>query len=315
MTRVLHTSAFSALGTSCALAVSASPLELPSARRAMRAAHAEVDACERALSRFDADSDLSRVNAAAGEWVTVGDRLLGALAAAVAMREATGGRCDPALLPALAAAGYDRSYEDLDHRPAQPPPSDVARVEVDAANRRVRVGDRTAIDLGATAKGWIAARALAVMRDSWPQLPGAVVDLGGDVAVSGEPPGGGPWRIAVESPRTGATAGTIRLRGGGAATSGPIRRRFGPRGALHHLIDPATLRPARAGALAATVVAADPVEADAHATALAIAPVDDAAAYVARRPAIGAVVFSPDGGELVLGAIDFVPSDREASAW
>src|SRR5204863_493162 len=77
-------------------------------------------ACERALTRFDPASDLSRLNAAAGEWVRVGRRLLDGLAAALGARESTGGRFDPTILPALVAAGYDRSFEQLERRPPRP---------------------------------------------------------------------------------------------------------------------------------------------------------------------------------------------------
>ena len=68
------------------------------------------------------------------------------------------------------------------------------------------------------------------------------------------PPEGGPWRIAVADPRTpGGTLATLLVVGGGVATSGRDRRRFGPGGALHHLIDPSTGAPARGGPLAVTV--------------------------------------------------------------
>ncbi len=104
-------------------------------------------------------------------------------------------------------------------------------------------------------------------------LPGGLVDLGGDLALWGETPERGPWRIAVADPRRpGTNAGVLLLRSGGVATSGRDVRRFGPGGSLHHLIDPATGEPAQPGPLAVTVVAPSAAEAEAHATALAISP-------------------------------------------
>ena len=76
----------------------------------------------------------------------------------------------------------------------------------------------------------------------------------------------------------------LALRGGGVATSGRDRRRFGPDAALHHLIDPATGAPAEPGPLTVTVVAASATVAETHATALAILPVERAVDYVARAP-------------------------------
>ena len=302
MNRALDRTAFRALGTVCSVSVSTTALELASARRAALAVRTEVEACERVLSRFDPGSDLSRANAAAGFWVDVDERLVEALSEALRFRRATGGRCDPTVLPALLAAGYDRSFERLeDHGPAVPvaTPGDV---ELDA--RRVRVPPGGAIDLGATAKGLIARRALRMAFRVWPRLPGALVDLGGDVAVAGHPPDGDAWHIEVEDPRRpGGVLGVVRLTTGAAATSGPLRRRFGPGHTLHHLIDPQTLAPA-AGPLAVTVVAGDPVAADAHATALAVTPAAEAAGYVAERPGLGAVVVPHAAPPLVLGAIE-----------
>ena len=114
----------------------------------------------------------------------------------------------------------------------------------------------TAIDLGGIAKGWSAERALEAMRDAWPGMPGGLVDLGGDLALWGRTPEGGPWRVAVADPRhPGARLATLLVDGGGVATSGRDRRRFGPGRSLHHLIDPATGEPARGGPLTVTVVA------------------------------------------------------------
>ena len=56
------------------------------ARQALVAASTEVEACERALSRFDPASDLSRLNAASGEWVEIDLRLERALRAALRRR-------------------------------------------------------------------------------------------------------------------------------------------------------------------------------------------------------------------------------------
>ena len=73
-------------------------------------------------------------------------------------------------------------------------------------------------------------RALEAMRLAWPEMTGGFADLGGDFAFSGRPPRT-PRRGASPSPtaRPGAIArATLRLDGGGVATSGRDRRRFGP---------------------------------------------------------------------------------------
>lgn len=307
MTSVLDRTSFAALGTTCTVSVSTTPLELPAARRVALTVRTEVEACERVLSRFDPGSDLSRANAAAGSWVDVDERLVDALSTALRLRDATGGRCDPSLLPALMAAGYDRSFERL--RPRPPRAAVLPRDPVELDGTRIRIPRGGAVDLGATAKGWIARRALHLARRVWRGIPGVLVDLGGDVAAVGVAPDGGAWIVDVEDPREpDARLGLIRVTGGGVATSGPLRRTFGPRGTLHHLIDPQTLAPGARGPVTATAVAADPAAADAHATALALTPPNEAAAYVAARPGLGAVVVREDAPPLVLGEIDFEPA-------
>ena len=303
MTRFLEHHAFHAMGTSCGVGATTMLAELPTAHRAIAAAVAEVSACELALSRFDAESELSRLNAAGGAWTDAGPRLLGALAAAVDAREETGGRFDPAVLPALVAAGYDRSFERLEPRAARPEFGwrAGAAVEVDHTRARARIEPGAAVDLGGIGKGFTADRAVRAMIAAWPSMPGCVVDLGGDIAVWGKPPDRGTWRVAVADPRHGGRLSVLSLRAGGVATSGRDRRRFGLEGELHHLIDPATGEPAVPGPLAVTVVAPDAASAEAHATALAITPVTESSRYVAARPHISALVVPPVGAPFIAG--------------
>jgi len=305
MTARLERRSFRAVGTICNVAITTGRADSAVAHRALAAALAEVDRCEAVLSRFDPSSDLCEVNRRAGEWVDVDERLASALRAAVAARAATDGRFDPTILPALAAAGYDRSYELLEQRPPQPAAGwrAGAAVEVDVNDARVRIGAGAAVDLGGIGKGFAAMRALGAMREAWPALPGAFVDLGGDLALAGSSPDGA-WRIDVVDPRfSGRSAGQLHLTGGGVATSGRDVRRFGPRRSLHHLIDPQTGRPATAGPLAVTVVADDAVQAEAHATALALMSPEAATQHVASTPAISALYIPHEGVPVALGAL------------
>ncbi|HEY8704716.1 MAG TPA: FAD:protein FMN transferase [Gaiellaceae bacterium] len=291
---------FRAVGTTCAAAVTAGPR----ARRALAAARDEVSACEAALSRFDPASDLSRLNASAGAWTRVDRRLVEALRLALRAREDTGGLFDPTVLPALAAAGYDRSFEQLVERAPRRAAGwrAGALIELDEEAGCARLEPGAAVDLGGIGKGYAAMRAVDAMRDVWPTLPGALVDLGGDLALHGAAPDGGPWRIAVTDPRRpGATAGTLLLGSSGVATSGRDVRRFGPDGSLHHLIDPATGEPAAPGPLAVTVVAPTAAEAEAHATALGISSLAAATEHVERWPRISAVYVPHNGEPVPLG--------------
>jgi thiamine biosynthesis lipoprotein len=317
MSARLERLAFRAVGTDCSAAVTVGPADARRAQRALAAAQAEVAACEAVLSRFQPSSDLSRLNREAGEWVTVDARLVEAVKLALDARVATQGRFDPTVLPALVAAGYDRSFELLEERP--PRQADGwragAAVEVDERGARVRIPPGAALDLGGIGKGYAAARALESMQEAWPALPGAVVDLGGDLALWGATPEGGPWRIDVLDPRVdGAVAGRLLLAGGGVATSGRDVRRFGPGRSLHHLIDPATGEPARPGPLAVTVVAPHAAEAEAYATALAISDASGIREQVAANPRLGALVVPHTGEPFALGALPLARARMLVSA-
>jgi thiamine biosynthesis lipoprotein len=305
----LFRSEWRAVGTNCAAAVTADVHDETETRWALAAAEDEVAACERELSRFDPASDLCRLNAAGGRWTLVGRRLLDALRLAVRAREETAGRFDPTVLPALAAAGYDRSFELLGERP----PSTAhgwragAAIELDERGSRARLEPGAAVDLGGIGKGYAAGRALDAMLAGSPGLAGGLVDLGGDIAVRGEPPEGGPWLIAVADPRhAGETLAVLALDAGGVATSGRDGRRFGPARSLHHLIDPETGESALAGPLTVTVVAPDPVAAEVHATTLAIAGVGEAEMHLSTRASLSALYVPQAGPPISLGQLPVV---------
>jgi thiamine biosynthesis lipoprotein len=317
MIRRLQAETFRAMGTSCAVAVTAGTGDARRARRAIAAARSEVAACERELSRFDPESDLSRLNGAGGEWAKVGTRLRTALRAALNVRAATGGLYDPTVLPALIAAGYDRTFDELREREPQVAHGWHAggEVEIDVATGRVRLEPGVAVDLGGIGKGWSAGRAVEAMSEAWPALGGALADLGGDIALAGTSPEGGPWRIAVADPRGENTSlGTLHLPGGSVATSGRDRRRFGPGRGLHHLIDPQTGTCAAAEPLTVTLVGHDPAETEAHATALALGTHDHAAAYLRERPHLAALLVPDQGPPVVIGDLPIVWAGSQGAA-
>jgi len=313
----LHRTEWRAVGTTCAAAVTARSQDEREVSWALGAAQEEVTACERELSRFDPASDLSRLNAAGGRWTPVGRRLLEALGLALQAREETGGRFDPTVLPALAAAGYDRSLELLEEREARSAEDWRAgtAIELDTRNGRARLEPGSSVDLGGIGKGYAAGRALAAMFIGSPTLAGGLVDLGGDIALRGKSPEGGPWLVAIADPRrAGETLAVLALDGGGVATSGRDARRFGPARSLHHLIDPETGESALAGPLTVTVVAPDPVAAEVNATTLAIAGPGEAERHVTATPGLSALYVPQVGPAIPLGRLPLVSERLIVSA-
>jgi thiamine biosynthesis lipoprotein len=130
------------------------------------------------------------------------------------------------------------------------------------------------LDLGATVKGWAADRSARRIADRLGC--GALVSLGGDTAVAGEPPEGG-WRIRVQD-RTalpgeppGGPSQVVTIRDGGLATSSTAARRWRRGGdILHHVLDPRTGRPAAPVWRTVSVAAATCADANTAATAAVI---------------------------------------------
>lgn len=286
-----------ALGTRVVLRLT-DPRALSPARAAVE--H-ELDAIDRACSRFRADSDIARVNASAGRAVHVSPLLADALALALRAAALTDGDVDPTVGSALVLAGYDRDWsllehsrpEDLSLREPAPlstpaPPIIAARavcgwrnVMLDHATLTVRVPAGFTIDLGATAKAWAAdraAHAAALAGDC-----GALVGVGGDIAVRGPAPTRG-WAVHVtDDHRSAPTAPgqTVTIRSGGLATSSIAVRRWSHEGrAMHHIIDPTTGAPVRGTWRTVSVAAASCADAN-IATTSALVRAGAASAWLA----------------------------------
>jgi thiamine biosynthesis lipoprotein len=210
------------------------------------------------------------------------------LGAALELRARTGGRFDPAVGAAVVGAGYDRSFAELGDDPRPPAPAACGgAIALDPASSEASLGPGVLLDLGGLAKGDAADRARDLLAACGPCL----VNLGGDVAVAGEP-AAGPWPVGVPGPSGGVT---LALGRGGLATSGVDRRRWrrGGRDA-HHTIDPRTGAPADTDLVRATAVAATAAEADALATALLVAG-EAGARRLAGELAVPAVLVTADG--------------------
>ena len=231
----------------------------------------ELERIDLAASRFRGDSDLSRLNAAAGREVVVSQDLFEAIAVALAMAEATGGLVDPTVGVAMNRLGYDRDFADVmhgvdGHLPAERPVPGWRSVSVDADRRAVRIPPNTALDLGATAKALAADWAAASIHDALGC--GVLVSLGGDASAAGPAPEGG-FSIGIADACTSREpAEAIAISSGGLASSSTSVRqwRLGPH-RVHHIVDPATGLPAVPCWRTVSVAAATCVQANAASTA------------------------------------------------
>jgi thiamine biosynthesis lipoprotein len=241
---------------------------------------AELAAVDAACSRFRADSELSVAGRSGGRPVTVSPLLADLVEAALGAARQTGGAVDPTIGAALCALGYDRDFAAITgpavrilsaagSRPARVavfPTPDWRSVRL--RDRELTVPDGVLLDLGATAKAAAAdraARLVAVRLGT-----GVLVALGGDIATAGPGPDGG-WRVLVQD-RPGDPRCIVRLPAGAAiATSSTASRTWGrPGELLHHILDPATGRPAARVWRTVTVAASSCLRANTLSTAAVV---------------------------------------------
>lgn len=250
-------------------------------------------------TRFRPGSEVSRLNAASGQAVTVSADTIALLAACDEWVRRTGGVFQPLVGRALRDWGYEvgagRARPGTEHSPSGRPIT--GSVEVDVARRTARIPAGALIDLGGIAKGWIADLCRDPLADATDDAS-VLLDAGGELlAVRG------CHAMAVK--HNGALCGSVTVKEGEAvATSGWSVHRWvnGDGAAAHHLIDPATGRPG--GPVHATVVAETAAAADVRAKFLALRPdaIDAALAPALVTFAGGARRGSQRWGEVALRA-------------
>ncbi len=294
---------FASLGSTAVVAVT-QPTLLDAAKAMLAAELCSVDL---ACSRFRSDSELTRVNARAGELIPISKLLAKALRVALDAARTSDGLVDPTLGAHLRGAGYDRTFALVREREtfrfqAVPPRLQSWRdVELDDEQLSVRVPAGFELDLGATAKAWAADRAagrIASMIGG-----GTLVALGGDVAVAGSAPDGG-WAVRIGADHAaplGSPGPVLAISYGGLATSGTAVRRWQTDiGEAHHVLDPRSGRPA--GAVWSHVSVAATTCADANIASTAAVILGEAApAWLAARGLPGRAV-RRDGSVVLVGA-------------
>lgn len=311
---------FACFGSECSVRVSGDGRER-TAQDAVRAARRTLEGWHERFSRFLRDSELSRFNADTRSGVPVSP-LLARLAAAVGVAaRISHGLVDATLLGELQTAGYEHDLGEpleLARALALAPPRKAARASAAAGWRRLAVDLRAGIvtrprglqiDGGGLAKGLFA----DVLAQELGEHRSFAVDCAGDLALGGR--SRTPRRVHVESPFDGGVLHTFELSSGGIATSGIARRSWlDSRGRpAHHLLDPASGRPAFTGIVQATALAPSALEAEIRAKHALLAGPKDAAMRLAHG---GVLVYDDGSHELVVtpGAVTLAELRRRLPA-
>ncbi|MBT9171780.1 MAG: FAD:protein FMN transferase [Syntrophomonadaceae bacterium] len=272
--------------------------EASQGQHALEAAYQEMFRLERLLDRHHPGSEVTQINRAAGrEPVPVSPETLLIIEQALEYAVLTGGAFDITVGPLLRlwrftdAGGRVPSAESLQAAAAL---VDFRQVVADRQAGSVFLRKNGAeIDLGGIAKGFVVDRAVEVLLRSG--ISSASVDAGGDIRLLGAKPDGSPWRIGVRHPRErrGIIA-VLELEGCAVVTSGDYERYFlYGEVRYHHLLDPATGRPA-GGLVSVTVVAPEATTADALSTAVFVLGRERGLALIESLPGIEALLVTAE---------------------
>lgn len=248
-------------------------------RKEGAAAAAEAVAnLDKLLSWRVGESDVSRLNAGAGEGdIPIDPRTWETLHTSLSVCRESAGAFDVTIGP------VSRLW-DFDENPRLPDKGEIesALKQVGYASLSLPSADMAALekagaclDLGAVGKG--AACDQAVRAYAAAGVDRAVVAVGGSVAVYGKKPGGTPWNIAVRDPKGQGALGTLAVREGFVSTSGSYEKTFSQGGkTYHHLLDPRTGYPAESGLVSVTVWSGEGVLSDALSTACFVMGLENA---------------------------------------
>jgi thiamine biosynthesis lipoprotein len=263
---------FRAIGTTATVIVRI-PSLVDSAESILRQ---EIDAIDRACSRFRPDSELEHLHAHAGASVTVSPLLFEALEVAVDVAERTQGAVDPTVGNAMSILGYDRDFDLVCDQPSLPPKLlgpvvGYGHVQLDGRTRTVRIPRGVRLDLGSSAKAFVVDRSATRIAESLET--GVLVSVGGDIAVAGPPPPGGwPIGIAVESSAPERDVDqVVAIREGGLASSSTAVRTWNVgTERVNHIVDPSTGYAAPPYWTLVSVASESCVEANAFSTAAVV---------------------------------------------
>lgn len=265
------------------------------AAESLVAVRSEAARLEELLSRFLPQSDISRVNRAAGGYPErVSRDTFEVLVRALEFSRQCRGYFSATVGPLVALWSRAKETGCL--------PEDVLISQVlplvDDSGLVLDPIRRTAtlqavgqfLDLGGIGKGFAADRFLEVFRDFG--ISSAYSNIGGNVVVLGTRPDGSPWRVGIQHPRQeDRLVGLVAVVDKTVVTSGDYQRFYTDNQGIrrHHILDPLTGYPAEAGLVSVSIIADNSLAADALSTALFVAGLEKGLEILGNYPGTEAV--------------------------
>ena len=226
------------------------------------------------MSTYKNESEISRFNRlSVGQTQKISSEFAEVIRISQKIWHQSNGAFDPTIGPLVDLWGFG----PVDREGQVPSSESIEQVLSNVGFESIVLEDLTlfklapvALDVSAVAKGYavdLVANHLEMLA-----LPDYLVEIGGEIRVSGTNPDGQPWRIALEQPQLFAAVDrVIEISDSAIATSGDYRNYFEKDGVRYsHTIDPRTGMPIRHKLASVSVIAESCAEADAWATALSV---------------------------------------------
>jgi len=263
------------------------------AKEGANAAFAEVERLNAILSDYDPESELSRLSdtSDSGQHIALSDDLVSVLDASQKLARQTAGAFDVTIGPCV------RLWRIARFRKAFPLTEKLAEVRKAVGFRHLNISHtkQTALlevpnmvlDLGGIAKGYVADKALMVLRKRG--IGSALVDAGGDLALGDPPPGRKGWRIEVGGLKH-PDLPVLELAHCAIATSGDVEQFVEIDGKRYsHLIDPNT-GIGLTTRIQVTVVTSTGIQADSLASALSVLGTERGTKFVQKLSGVRAFI-------------------------
>jgi thiamine biosynthesis lipoprotein len=222
---------------------------------------------ESVCSRFNNQSEISRLSTQIGTPVPVSSILFEAIRFAWEVADFTEGAFDPTMGNTLGLYGFNRDYltgyESVPTTSHPNAPVSYLEIDLNKEEQTILLRKPLILDLGAIAKGL--AVDLAVKELS--QFEGFFIDAGGDIFAGGMNEYEEAWRVGIRHPcAKEEIIRSLQLTDKAVCTSGSYERVSPIRKGAHHLINPHSGIP-QSDILSCTVIAPFTMLADAFSTA------------------------------------------------
>ena len=258
-------------------------------------AKSEILRLENKLSRFIADSEVSKINLNSGLCgVKISSETYEVLSYALTLSEITQGLFDITVAPLI-------DLWDYKHSSVAPYKFKIRKIlrKINYHELILNPADHTAflsssgqsIDLGGIGKGYASERCIRVFQEYG--ITSAYVSIGGNVSTLGNKPDGSFWSVGIKHPRyEDCLIGAVKVSGKSVVTSGDYERYFIDRkgNRWHHILNPTIGYPAHSGLISVSVVAESAMIADGLSTAIFVAGINKGLGYLAKFQGAEAVL-------------------------